>query len=231
MPSVFTPHGGTRPPRWRGARNAAREHSTAQDSALWHKDDFPPRLMSSMPGKKPSRDNVMSESPSTTTPPQNIPSSPRSPWERDKTYPTLILTGKRKAGIAVKPPPPRRRKVESNSRNLKMQNEEHIRQTLDLPTREEYPALPPGILDAPKLILHNLTQGIMTLHSDFAQLSKEHFRCHVSCTIPGRERMVAIGEDQTKVCVYGDVCVYYLTDRCVETSRESCLSPSARQFT
>lgn len=211
MPSVFRHHGGTPVSRWRGGSKAFREHSTAQDSTLWKRDDIPPRLMSSLPDGKVKRENTAAHSPSTSTlSPHNeshnpdsstaTRSSPRSPWDRHKSSQTVIATGKRKAGIAIRPPPARRRKFESNSRNLNMEDEEYMRQTLVLPTREEYPNLPGGILDAPKLILHNMFQGLMRLHSIFSQVGAQQFRCHASCTLQDKECVEATGGGKTKVC-------------------------------
>ena len=196
--------------RWRGANKALREHSTAQDAALWNRDEIPPRLMSNMPDGKLKREDVTSNSRSTSRPPpqdgsykldsnSTNRSSPRSPWERHDTPKNVIATGKRKAGIAVKPPPARRRKLERNSRNMNLEDEEHMRQTLDLPTKEAYPNLPRDILDTPKLTLHNTFQGLMQLHSTFSQIGGQHFICHASCTIPNRERIEAMGEGTNKV--------------------------------
>jgi len=196
-------------PRWGGAPKALREHSTTQDLALWNRNEIPPRLMRNMPEGKIRKENTTSESHYTSTPPHNesnnpgpnhsTRSSPRSPWERHKTSQTVIATGKRKAGIAIKPPPARRRKIESNHRNVNMQDEEFMRQTMELPTKEEYPDLPQGILDSPKPMLHNMVQGLMRLHSSFIQKGGQHLRCHAFCTIPDRERIEVIGEGKNKV--------------------------------
>lgn len=197
--------------RWRGGGKAFREHSTAQDSALWKRDEIPPRLSSSMPDGKVKGENAATHSlPTSTLSPHNefhnldshtaTRSSPRSPWERHKRPQPVIATGKRKAGIATRPPPARRRKVDRESRNFNMEDEEHVRQIMDLPTKEQYPGLPKEIFDAPKLTLHNMVQGLMQLHSTFSQVQGQHFRCQASCTLEDKQRIEAMGDGKTKVC-------------------------------
>ncbi|MCJ1396561.1 hypothetical protein MMC18_009452 [Xylographa bjoerkii] len=216
MPAAISCREESLVPEWRRGNTIRREvYSTAQDSALWNRHDLPPRLMGQSSHKRPQNGTTLPEdSPvSFATPhtksyqasiyPQqdhiDAP-EPRSPWQRQRSVNNVIASGKRKAGLAVRPPSARRRRMEygnaKDSQNF--QDANYLRRTMNLPTESEYPSLPKGLLDSPKSVLHNATQGLMKLHSTFAITNASHFKCQLSCTILGRGTIDVVGDGVNK---------------------------------
>ncbi|MCJ1472591.1 hypothetical protein MMC13_001240 [Lambiella insularis] len=115
-------------------------------------------------GTRSPKDNV----PSSTSPhhPFQIPDShshdqagiseKRSPWQQQKSSSKVIASGKRKAGLAVEPRTARRRRMDTVRKGQretdgKLMDTHYMRRTLQLPTSDDYPTLPPGsLLEKPK---------------------------------------------------------------------------------
>ena len=212
MPSA-TPHvEGSSIPEWRrGAKAAGRAYSTAQESALRQADEIPPRLPAFNGAGKNRHGNGANKLASETlqtprhttyqdlTSPKQVLSgraSTTSPWEQQKPSSGTTASGKRKAGIAVVPRPARRRKFEPST---ELKDEAYVRRTLSLPTKEQYPLLPTGLLESPKYVFHNAVQGLMRLHSTFPLVTNTKAMCNLICDIPRRQPITALGEGVNKV--------------------------------
>ena len=216
MPAVIGRREDSLIPEWRKGDKVQHDaYSTIQDSASWKRDELPPRMMGETSHGRQQNGSAFQKnlSPSFTTPPHNssqgsthqqqvhVGSTSRSPWQRQRPVNKVIATGKRKAGLAVRPPSARRRRMEySNTKaSQDLPDADHLRRTMDLPTKDEYPSLPKGLLDSPKSVLHNATQGLMKLHSTFSVKAGTHFECQLCCTISGRDTINVFGAGVNKV--------------------------------
>ncbi|MCJ1320586.1 hypothetical protein MMC15_005926 [Xylographa vitiligo] len=215
MPAVIGRREDSLIPEWRKGDTVQRDaYSTIQDSASWKRDELPPRMMGETSHGRQQNGSAFQKnlSPSFTTPPHNssqgsthqqqvhVGSTSRSPWQRQRPVNKVIATGKRKAGLAVRPPSARRRRMEySNTKaSQDLPDADHLRRTMDLPTKDEYPSLPKGLLDSPKSVLHNATQGLMKLHSTFSVKAGTHFECQLCCTISGKDTINVFGAGVNK---------------------------------
>jgi hypothetical protein len=216
MPSATGP--GTAPsiPRWKRKIKPYRPYSTAQDSALANRSEIPPRWM----GQSQPKSQVEANVARSTSSRQHIPHGsngktdstrhtastqhtlPPSPWDRHNPTDQSSLSRKRKSDKGARQPPSRRRKVDmanSEAKGSVMRDEAYMRRNLQLPTMKEYPRLPVGLLEAPKLTLHNSLQGVARTHSTFSQSSQSRIGCNVTFKIPQTENIQADGEGTNKV--------------------------------
>ncbi|MCJ1398887.1 hypothetical protein MMC11_002088, partial [Xylographa trunciseda] len=203
-------------PEWRRGEQVRREaYSTTQDSVSWNRDDLPPRTMGESTRRRQQNGNSFRKdfSASSSTPRDTSyqhsthqqhdhadAPKPRSPWQRQKPANNVIASGKRKAGLAVRPQAARRRRMEYGNTKVShnLQDADFLRRTLDLPTESEYPSLPKGLLDSPKLVLHNDTQGLLKQHSTFSVTAASHFECQLDCTILHKDTITVFGEGVNK---------------------------------
>ena len=201
----------------RGAPASRSVHSDVQESNSSNKGDLPPRLIVSNshkqsqlpkhPLKSATDFQDVSRNYSNGQHTDGIDSvAPASPWQRQRPAGTVAASGKRKARVSVGPGPARRRKIarseaETNSRTpaTVLEDEAFMLRTLNLPTTNDYPRMPAGMLDTPKQILHNSFQGILKLRSSFPSLKPFHFSCQVGCVVSGRDSVFGRGDGKTKV--------------------------------
>ena len=217
MPAAISRREDSLIPEWRRGDKVQREgYSTTQDSALWNRNDLPPRMMDETSHGRQQNGNTLPRNPSPSfTTPQNssyqgsthqqqnhVDATSRSPWQRQRPATNVIASGKRKAGLAVKTPSARRRRMEySNTKaSQNLPDAEYLCRTMDLPTRSEYPSLPEGLLKSPKSMLHNATQGLMKLHSTFSVTAASHFECQLYCMISAKDTINVVGAGVNKVC-------------------------------
>ena len=212
MPSAVSYVEGSSIPKWRsGPKAVGRTYSTAQESTFGQADESPPRLPLSnrvtknkhgsgtnKPSSETSRTPRHTMHQDSSAQKQALPEQPSisSPWERPRSSSGTVASGKRKAGIAAVPRAARRRKVEPST---EMEDEAYMRRTLSLPAKEQYPHLPTGLLETPKSVFHNATQGLMRLHSAFPLVTHSRCQCKLICNIPSREPITALGEGLSKV--------------------------------
>lgn len=205
-------------PEWRGSAKFRRAHTAAQDSAVWSRDDIPPRLMGQPPQNDAQNKDRFSKlnasSSKSQHQPHPIPDSHsksqannperKSPWQRRASSSNVVAPRKRKATPGNEEQPARRKKLESPKGRKEtivegLKDADYYLRNLLLPTRHDYAGLPENVLlKYPKRILHNAAQGVVKLHSSFSAL-KLYYKCQVVSVMTGREPINGFGEGLTKV--------------------------------
>ena len=99
---------------------------------------------------------------------------------------------KRKAEDQISHRPARRRTAPH------LKDEAYMRNTLQIPTSQDYPELPAGSFKNIKATVMNCVQGLAQLRADIKQLAGDAHQCTLYFTSAARNEVV-IGEGRTKV--------------------------------